>query len=69
MMLVHYPSKKALKENLGKPLLYTETSGFGAEFKSDGSFCVAHRPAIQGGPGREFFAEVTMKGGLIAAVR
>ena len=67
MMIVHYDSKKALKAAVGKTLDYTETSMFGPEFKSDGKFCVARRPHLQGG-GREFFAEVTMEGGLIKKV-
>ena len=31
MMIAHYPTKKELKENIGKPLNYTETSVFGIE--------------------------------------
>jgi len=67
MMIVHYASKKDLKAAIGQPLKYSETSMFGPEFKADGNFCVARRPHLQGG-GREFFASVTMKGGLIAKV-
>ena len=79
MMLVHYKTKKELKANVGKPLRYTETSVFGPEYQETGSFPVAHRPLIQGkggtmlchcceATGREFFATVTMRDGLIAAV-
>lgn len=68
MMLLNYPSKKVLKENVGQTLKYQETSMFGPEYLNDGTFCGAHRPAIQGGGGREFFAEITMKGGLISKV-
>lgn len=69
MILVPYASKKAMKLEVGKPLRYTETSAFGAEYKSDGTFAVAHRPSIDPGDGgREFFAEVTMRDGLIAKV-
>ena len=68
MMIVHYKSKKELKENIGKPLDYSETSLFGPEYKPDGVLTVARRPHLQGG-GREFFAQVTMKDGLIAAVK
>ena len=68
-MLVPYESKKALKLCIGKPLRYTETSMFGEEYKANGSFTVAHSPAVQKGDGgREFFATVTMKDGLIAKV-
>jgi len=66
-MIVHYPSKKALKENVGKALKYTETSAFGPEYKSNGTFTVANRPHITG-IGREFFASVTMENGLINKV-
>lgn len=67
-MLVSYATKKDLKAAIGQPLRYTETSMFGAEYKADGKFCVAHRPSLQRDGGREFFAEVTMAGGLIAKV-
>lgn len=58
-MLVHYDSKKELKASVGQPLMYEETSLFGPEYLSTGSFSVARRPHMQGG-GREFFARVTM---------
>lgn len=64
MMGASYKSKKALKENIGQPLRYVETSVFGAEYRSTGTFCVV-------GPSpqlRKWFAEVTMKDGLIAKV-
>ena len=41
---------------------------FGNEYKSDGSFVVAHRPAIIGKGGREFFANVTMENNIIKGV-
>ena len=69
MLLMGYKSKKELKESVGQPLDYQETSVFGDEFKADGSFVVAHRPAITKLPGREFFAEITMSNGLIKAVK
>ena len=31
-MIFDYPSKKVLKENIGKPLRYQETSMFGEEY-------------------------------------
>jgi hypothetical protein len=67
MMLVHYPTKSALRAAVGQPLRYTETSLFGPEYRDNGSFTAARRPHMQGG-GREFFARVTMKDGLIAKV-
>jgi hypothetical protein len=66
-MVVRYASKKLLKENVGKPLNYIETSFFGPEYKENGKLVVANRPHITG-IGREFFAEVTMKNGLIDKV-
>ena len=68
IIVTGYKSKKELKECIGKPLVYRETSLHGPEFKSDGKFVVAHRPAYTGLPGREFFAEVTMEAGLIKKV-
>jgi len=65
MMGASYPTKKALKESVGKPLRYIETSMFGAEYKEDGSFCVV-------GPDpytkRTWYATVTMAAGLIEKV-
>lgn len=69
MLVTGYKSKKQLKESVGKPLRYQETSIFGPEYKETGKFVVAHRPAITGLPGREFFAEVTMSNSLIAKVK
>ena len=67
MMVFVYPSKKAMKENIGKPLQYIETSMFGAEYLPNGILYGANRPHITK-MGREFFAKVTMKDGLIAKV-
>ena len=66
-MIVLYPSKKVLKENIGKRLRYQETSMFGPEYRDNGVLTVANRPHITG-MGREFFAQVTMKDGLIQKV-
>lgn len=76
MMIALYPSKKALIENIGQPLKYVETSFFGPEYKPDGSFSVCNRPSLPEGykapagepKAREFFATVTMQGGVIASV-
>mgnify|MGYP003650296228 FL=1 len=62
-----YESKKQLKENIGKRLKYIETSMFGNEYRPDGMLTGANRPHITG-IGREFFANVTMKDGLITKV-
>ena len=68
MMIIHYTSKKELKENIGQALRYTETSMFGPEFKANGEFCGSNRPQITGAGGREFFAMITMENGLIKQV-
>ena len=67
-LVVKYPSKKVLKENVGKPLRFIETSLFGPEYSPNGTLTVANRPHITG-LGREFFANVTMANGLIAKVQ
>jgi hypothetical protein len=65
MMGANYPTKKALKASIGKPLLYVETSMFGPEYKENGKFCVV-------GPcpftNRKWYAQVTMENGLIKKV-
>lgn len=68
MLVFDYESKKVLKESIGKPLRYIETSIFGNEYLSDGVITGANRPHITG-KGREFFAQVTMKNGLIEKVK
>ena len=55
MLVLHYPSKKVLKENIGKRLNYTETSLFGAEYVSTGKLVGCNRPHLTGFK-REFFA-------------
>lgn len=59
-----YASKKALKESIGKPLGYVETSMFGPEYRENGSFAVVGPTAYQ----RKFFATVTMENGIIKKV-
>jgi hypothetical protein len=66
-LVVRYNSKKDLKEAVGQKLKYTETSMFGPEYKDNGTLTVAGRPHITGMK-REFFAEVTMKDGIIQKV-
>ena len=68
MLIFNYVSKKAMKECIGQPLHYTETSIFGAEYRPDGKLTGSNRPQITGIKGREFFANVTMKGGKIFKV-
>lgn len=68
MLVFNYTSKKELKESIGKPLRYIETSMFGPEYKDNGVLTGANRPHITG-KGREFFANVTMANGLIVGVK
>lgn len=68
MLVFNYESKKQLKENVGKPLRYIETSMFGAEYRENGILTGANRPHITG-KGREFFANVTMENGIIKSVK
>ena len=68
MLVFNYESKKALKESIGKPLRYIETSVFGPEYRDNGTLTGANRPHITG-KGREFFANVTMANGLIVSVK
>jgi hypothetical protein len=60
-----YPTKKALKEAIGKSLRYEETSMFGEEYKPDGTFCVVGPSPTK----RNWFAQVTMANGLIQRVQ
>ena len=65
MMGASYKTKKDLKASIGQPLRYEETSIFGPEYKDTGSFCVVGPSPTK----RVWFAEVTMKDGLIATVK
>jgi hypothetical protein len=67
MLIFDYPSKKVLKENVGKPLRFRETSLFGAEFRENGRLTGCNRPHMTGHK-REFFANVVMSDGLIKSV-
>lgn len=59
-----YPTKKALKQSVGQPLRYVETSLFGNEYKADGKFCVVGPSPTE----RKWYAEVTMQHGRIKKV-
>ena len=67
MLVLKYKSKRVLKESIGYPLKYIETSIFGDEYQENGDLVGANRPHITG-IGREFFAKVTMQDGIIAKV-
>ncbi len=65
MMGAHYATKKELKENVGLELDYEETSMFGPEYKSTGTFAVVGPSPTN----RKWFAEVTMENDLIKSVK
>lgn len=65
MMAARYPTKKALKESIGQKLKYQETSVFGPEYKSNGTFAVVGPSPYE----RKWYAEVTMQDGLITKVK
>lgn len=67
MLIFDYPSKKDMKACVGQCLKYRETSAFGPEYKPDGYLTGSNRPQVTGHV-REFFANVTMKDGLIVRV-
>jgi hypothetical protein len=67
MLIFNYPSKKAMKEEIGKPLSFQETSIFGEEYESNGSMTGCNRPHLTG-YSREFFATVTVVDGVITKV-
>lgn len=64
MMGARYKTKKELKQAVGQPLRYIETSLFGLEYTETGKFCVVGPSPYD----RRWFAEVTMKDGLIERV-
>jgi hypothetical protein len=68
MLVFIYNSKKELKTCVGQRLKYIETSVFGEEYRPNGMLTGANRPHITG-IGREFFANVSMKDGLIVGVK
>jgi hypothetical protein len=64
MLILDYASKKDLKAAIGSRLKYRETSMFGDEYKATGEFVGCNRPHMTGHK-REFFAQITMRDGLI----
>ena len=66
-LIANYPSKKNLKEHIGRGLNYIETSMFGPQYKGEGTLTVCNRPHITG-QGREWFGRVTMQDHKIVKV-
>lgn len=65
MMGASYKTKKALKESIGEPLRYVETSLFGAEYSPDlnGVAVVGPSPTQ-----RKWYAQVWLTDGKITKV-
>jgi hypothetical protein len=64
MLVAKYKTKKALKGSVGETLKYEETSFFGPEYKSNGTFSVVGPGAYE----RKWFAQVTMTNDKISKV-
>ncbi len=64
MMGAIYKTKATLKLAIGQPLRYEETSMFGEEYRENGTFCVVGPSPYK----RVWYAQVTMRDGLIAKV-
>lgn len=65
MLVATYKYKKDLKQAVGLNLRYEETSMFGEEYKSTGTFAVVGSSAYK----RDWFATVTMKDDKIVKVK
>ena len=63
MIILHYKTKKALKESIGKPLRYTETSIFRDEVSASCVVCGSNHPK------RSWYASITVEDGIIKGVK
>ncbi len=52
-----FPTKKSLKEHIGKHILFVETSMFGAEFKGAGKYTIVGPEPYK----RVWYAQVTVE--------
>ena len=66
MMGAPYATKKALKESIGTPFRYIETSLFGPEYKPNGSNTVVGPDPYTA---RKWYATVTCRDGIITGVK
>ena len=64
MLVAHYKYKRDLKASTGKTLRYEETSMFGEEYKSNGTFAVVGSSKYK----RDWWATVEMENNLIKKV-
>lgn len=65
MLAALYKTKKDLKAAVGQGLNYEETSLFGPQYKSNGTFCVVGPSPYN----RKWYATVTMQNDKIAKVK
>ena len=72
-ILLYYPSKKAMRDKvLGQSrhvLRYDETSMFGTEVSDNCDVTGSNRPRITGIKGREFFASISIRDGIIKGIK
>ena len=61
-----YKTKADIKANIGKPLQFVETSGFGSEYKENGDVTMVGPCAYSN---RKWYATITMEGGKIKKVK
>ena len=65
MLAFTYKTKKELRDSIGKPLRFNETSMFGPEYRDDGLLTgVGPHQNV-----RKWYANVLMVNGLIAKVK
>ena len=64
MLAALYPTKKQLKQAIGQPLHYEETSIFGLQYLDDGLLTVVGPSPTQ----RKWYAQITMIDGKIRKV-
>lgn len=71
-ILLKYKSKKEMREKLvGQPvwhMRYTETSLFGDEVTENCDVTGSNRPLLTGIKGREFFARIIVRNGIIEKI-
>ena len=66
-LILQYPSKKALKTQVGKKLDFVDPSPIAKEYTPNGVVFGSNRPHLTGYK-TEFFAKITIKDGIIAKV-
>ena len=66
MMGASYKTKKSMREHIGEPLRYIETSFFGPEYHGDGEYTVVGPDPYRK---RSWFGQVTVVNGVIAKVK